>query len=72
MRFSKATATKLGTMFAEKMHACEAIEAREGVLSAFYGVQDALATEAYPTYRALTDAFRNRINELEPLERIAK
>jgi len=72
MRFSKATATKLGTMFAEKLHACETIEAREGVLSAFHGVQDALATEAYPTYRALTDAFRNRINELEPLERIAK
>lgn len=70
MRFSKATATKLGTMFAEKLHACETIEAREGVLSALYGVQDALATEAYPTYRALTDAFRARINEIEPLERI--
>ena len=67
MKFSKRTATELGTLIADKLHACESIDARQGVIDVFHGIQDALAVEEYPTYRALTDAFRARIKELEPL-----
>jgi hypothetical protein len=67
MKFSKRTATALGTLIADKLHACESIDARQGVIDVFFAIQDALAVEEYQTYRALTDAFRARIKELEPL-----
>ena len=67
MTFSKRTATELGTLIADKLHACESIDARQGVIDVFHAIQDALAVEEYPTYRALTDAYRDRINHLEPV-----
>ncbi len=67
MKFSKRTATALGNLIAEKLHACESIDARQGVIDVFFAVQDALAVEEYQTYRALTDAYRARLNDLEPL-----
>jgi len=72
MKFSKATASELGALIAEALHEGGDVAARGGALRVFYAIQDALATEQYPTYRVLTDAFRNRIKELEPLERTAK
>ena len=66
MKFSKATASELGTLLADKLHDCKSIDARRGVLGVFYSIQDALAVEEYPTYRVLTDAYRARINRLEP------
>ena len=67
MKFSKRTASELGTLIAEALHEGGDIAARGGALRVFYAIQDALAIEEYPTYRALTDAFRARIKELEPL-----
>jgi len=72
MKFSKATASELGALIAEALHEGGDIAARGGALRVFYAIQDALPPEEHPTYRVLTDAFRNRINELEPLKRAAK
>jgi len=68
MKLSKRTAAALGTLIADKLHDCKSIDARQGVIDVFYAIQDALAVEEYPTYRVLTDAYRDRINHLEPLD----
>ena len=67
MKFSKRTASDLGALIAEALHEGGDIAARGGALRVLYAIQDAVAVEEYSTYRALTDAFRARIRELEPL-----
>ena len=67
MKFSKRTASELGTLIAEALHKGGDVAARGGALRVLYAIQDAVAVEEYQTYRALTDAFRARIKELEPL-----
>jgi len=67
MKFSKRTASELGALIAEALHEGGDIAARGGALRVLYAIQDAVAVEEYSTYRALTDAFRARIRELEPL-----
>ena len=70
MKLSKRTATALGTLIADKLHDCESVDARQGVLDVFYAIQDSLVDEEYPTYRALTDAYRARLDHLEPIQSI--
>ena len=67
MKFSKRTASELGALIAEALHEGGDVAARGGALRVLYAIQDAVAVEEYSTYRALTDAFRARIRELEPL-----
>ena len=66
MKLSKETASELGKVIAQAMHEGGDVAARGGALRVLYAIQNAVAVEEYSTYRALTDAFRARIKELEP------
>ena len=66
MELNKRTATELGTLIAEALHEGGDVAARGGALRVFYAIQNAVLIEENGTYKALTDAFRDRIRELEP------
>jgi len=70
MKLSKRTATALSTLIADKLHACESVDARQGDIDDFYAIQDSLVDEEYPHSRALTDAYRARLDHLEPIQSI--
>ena len=66
MELNKRTANELGTLIAEALHEGSDVAARGGALRVFYAIQNAVLIEENGTYKALTDAFRARIRELEP------
>lgn len=68
MNISKKTAKRLGTLFAEAIHNCETPQVRLGVLTAMDAISEELAWN-YAENHVMREAFRERLDDLEPPSR---
>lgn len=67
MKFSKRTATELGQLLADTLHACTSIEQRAGVLRMRDALEEAISSVNWDAYRLMQKRFEARLREIEPL-----
>ena len=67
MKFSKRTASELGELLADTLHACTNCEQRAGVLRIREALEDATYSVNWDAYRLMQKRFEARLKEIEPL-----
>lgn len=67
MNLSKRSATTLGELLADTLHACTSIEQRTGVLRMNAALEEAIASVNWDAYRMMQKRFEARLDEIEPL-----
>jgi hypothetical protein len=70
MNISKRSATTLGEILADTLHACTNCEQRAGVLRMRDALEDALLGQGsvnWDAYRLMQKRFNARLDEIEPL-----
>jgi hypothetical protein len=67
MKFSKRTASELGELLADTLHACTNCEQRAGVLRMREALEDATYSVNWDAYRLMQKRFEARLEEIEPL-----
>jgi hypothetical protein len=67
MNISKRSATTLGEILADTLHACTNCEQRAGVLRMRDALEDATYSVNWDAYRLMRKRFEARLDEIEPL-----
>lgn len=67
MNISKRSATTLGEILADTLHACTSVEQRTGVLRMSAALEDAISSVNWDAYRLMQKRFEARLKEIEPL-----
>ena len=67
MNLSKRSATTLGEILADTLHACTNCEQRAGVIRMREALEDATYSVNWDAYRLMQKRFEARLEEIEPL-----